>query len=483
MVVFYKEGEEKKRPGVYQRYTNIGQPPIPGAVDGICAIPIRAQWGPLGKVVKNTLVGDLIKNYGVGTYGTSYTVPAAAQMFYGGATTVYTYRLGTGGTKASITLTQTVESGTAPTLVVTAKYEGTMPLSIMIQNKVSDATKKEFMVYVGTSLAEKFDFTADATTEGANLIAAIAGSDYVTAAAGVGTMTTVPLTALAAGALTGGTDPTIANSDYSAAFNAMESFYYNTIALDVNDDANMTLSLLLQAYLDNAYTMGKFAIAIVGEPTTVSFETRMTHAYTFNDGKVVYLGGGYKAGTENRDGALAICYTAGLIASTPSNQGITHMVIPEATELMENLTYAQYEQAVDNGALMLSMAPDGSIWYDTGITTLNRPNYEIEDDGWKKIRRVKVRFELFERMDRILAPKVGRITNDTDGVADVIQAGQRLLDAMSNLENKLLPGATIYEDPQNPHQGDSAWFIIQADDLDSLEKIYLHYEFRYSQLA
>ena len=88
---------------------------------------------------------------------------------------------------------------------------------------------------------------------------------------------------------------------------------------------------------------------------------------------------------------------------------------------------------------------------------------------------------MIDRLDRVLMPKVGRVSADTDGVADVIQAGQRILDAMANNEGKLFPGAKFVEDPTRPFEGDSAWFIIQADDIDSLEKIYLQYQFRYSQ--
>lgn len=92
-----------------------------------------------------------------------------------------------------------------------------------------------------------------------------------------------------------------------------------------------------------------------------------------------------------------------------------------------------------------------------------------------------MRFELIDRLDRALMPKVGKVSADTDGVADIVQSGQRILDAMANNEGKLFPGATFTEDPSNPYTGDSAWFIIQADDIDSLEKIYLQYQFRYSQ--
>ena len=469
MSVFFNEGETKKRPGVFKRYTNTGFDTLIGGRDGICAIPVQASWGPLGKVVKNTLASDLTKNYGKGTYGAGYTVPAAAAMFNGGAATVYTYRLGTGGTKASKEIT----GG----LTATAKHPGTLPISVAVQEKLGDSTVKQFLVYADNALVESWNFAADGKNEGANLIAAAAGSNYVDV---TGTAATIPALAVASGALEGGANPKVTNEDYSKAFAAFETYYYNAIALDVDDDENLTLSLLLQAYKENAYQLGKDGYAVVGEKVDVAFETRCAHSRAFNDAKVVYLGGGYMAGTESKDGVMGICYTAGAIASTPSNQSITRAIIKGATALCESLTYSQYEQAIESGMLMLSMSPDGSIWYDSGVNTLVSPENGIQDDGWKKIRRTKVRFELFDRLNRALQPKVGRVSADTDGVADIVQAGQRILDAMV-AEGKLMTGAVFCADPANPLSGDSAWFLIQADDIDSLEKIYLHYQFRYSQ--
>ena len=129
--------------------------------------------------------------------------------------------------------------------------------------------------------------------------------------------------------------------------------------------------------------------------------------------------------------------------------------------------------------LLLSLSPDGNVWYDTSINTLTKPDSATQDEGWKKIRRAKVRFELIHRLNSALAPKVGRVSANADGISDIVQTGQRILDAMVN-EGKLFGGATFAEDPANPYNGDSAWFIIQADDVDSLEKIYLQYQFRYS---
>ena len=45
---------------------------------------------------------------------------------------------------------------------------------------------------------------------------------------------------------------------------------------------------------------------------------------------------------------------------------------------------------------------------------------------------------------------------------------------------KLLPGSLMMEDENNPAQGDSAWFVIAVDDIDSIEKFYLTYRFRFT---
>lgn len=471
MAIFYNVGENKVRPGVFQRYTDNAHSTLVGATDGICAIPVQASWGPLGKVVGHTKKGMLTKNYGTGTYGAGYTIPAAEAMFDGGANTVYTYRLGTGGKQA----TKELASG----LTATAKYPGTMEISVAVQEKLGDSAKKQLLVYVNNALMETWDFVADTKAEGGNLIKASANSKYITI---TGEAATVPAVAVASGALTGGENPTVTNEDYSKAFAAFEPFFYNTIAIDVDDDEEMTLSHLLQEYLDGASKYGKLACAVVGEKTTVDFETRATHAAAFDSEMVVYLGGGWMRGEENMDGALAICQTAGAIAATPSNKSITHAVIPGATDLCETRTYAEYEAAVSAGMLMVSLSQGGLVWYDSGVNTLNNLEEGIQDAGWQKIRRAKTRFELFHRIDLTLEPKVGRVSQDADGLADIVQAGQRVVDAMVN-EKKLFPGASFAIDPDNPAEADSAWFVITSDDIDSLEKIYLHYLFRYSQNA
>ena len=82
----------------------------------------------------------------------------------------------------------------------------------------------------------------------------------------------------------------------------------------------------------------------------------------------------------------------------------------------------------------------------------------------------------------MMEKKIGKVSCDSDGIADVLQSGMRLLNDMAG-EKKIMPGGSFTLDGSNPLTSDSAWFIVEADDIDTLEKIYLHYRFSNVQTA
>ncbi len=75
---------------------------------------------------------------------------------------------------------------------------------------------------------------------------------------------------------------------------------------------------------------------------------------------------------------------------------------------------------------------------------------------------------------------IGNVANDDDGRAAVVQAIQGLLRSMIS-EGKLMSDAAVALDPDQPPAGDSASFIITANDVDALEKVYFTYQFRFAQ--
>lgn len=463
---FYNVGEQKVRPGVYRRYENVGDSSTPGAIYGVFAIAIHSEIGPLATV--STYGTDDIEEFKK-TYGTGGTADAVLKLFEGGATKVFVYRLGTGGAKASVTL----KGGESTNLVtLTTKTETEKEFSVTVKEKLGSTDTKQLLVYSGTELLETLEF-ASGSTESANLVDVVkASSSYLDASK----VSDGELDNVANESLSGGTAPTVDTESYSTAFTALEAFKWNMMVLDT---VETTVHALVKAYINRIFKEGALGVCTLGEPTTVAFDTRKEHAAAFNDEKIIYLGSGYEDGDGNKiDGYLSIATQAGIIGSTESNTSVTHTVIPGAVNTLEVLKNSQYEDAIKNGMLLLSPNDEGQVWFDAAINTLVTPG-DNQDDGWKKIRRTSTRFEMFDRIDRALAPLIGKVNCDNLGIGDCINAAQAVLDAMV-AEGKLQEGATFAEDDTKHRGPDYAYFVITADDLDSLEKIYLTYQFRFS---
>lgn len=103
---------------------------------------------------------------------------------------------------------------------------------------------------------------------------------------------------------------------------------------------------------------------------------------------------------------------------------------------------------------------------------------EDKDNGWKKIRRVKARFEFLRRVNTMADGLVGKVDNDRNGRATVMSQINDIGKAM--IEEGKLTACTVTESSGYKADGDSAWFDIDVVDKDSMEHIYLTFLFRYS---
>ena len=460
MAYTYQAGERKVRPGVYQRISKRESNNAAGALNGVVAFAMAASWGPVDKVTAHETASSIRA-----TYGSGASVDAACAIIAAGASIVYIKRLnGANGTEGSKV---NVEIGSNVTME--AKYPSSRSFTVNVKEKIGDSAKKQVVITEGTALLETMEFEANGTDESAAFMEAMKGSAYAI------------VTKCEAGPIiTGefvmtGKDPENTAADYADAFYALEPFNYNVLAAD-SIDADVWANLC--AYEEESFDNGKLIMVVGGDTPATDIADRCSAAAACNSERCVYFGSSWQdANGEIVEGVKAIAHVAGVIAATPANRSIVHSIIAGAVDIPEKLTNAQYTNAIQNGLLLLSSGPDGQIWFDSGINTLISPA-ENQDDGWKKIRRVKTRYELMDRIDRTLAPKVGKINCDTDGISYIIQSAMGIIKSMI-AEGKISAGS-FYEDPENPHAGDSAWFIIECDDIDSLEKIYLHYQFRYS---
>lgn len=469
----FSVGETMVRPGVYFREESESAVDLAGASNGVVAVAFKANWGPLGEVVTLNSIAEASKVYGDDS-GSNSNVAVLEKAFIGGAAQVKAIRVGTGGTKAAITLKDTA-STPANVVTLTCKYAGTRDLSVTIKDSIAVTTQRECIIYSGTKELMKVSFAKGDAGEVDALVAAINGSEesIVTAtkaAAGNGLLAAVTQTAFT----TAGVSPTIANTDYSAAFDLLEAETFNVLCVDSNDTA---LHALVKAFIERANDAGLLAIAVVGEPTSVAYATRLANASGFNSRSVVYVLNGFVLGGEDYEGFNAAAAVAGLIASLPANDAPTHKTVGTASELIGGLTNTQIVNCLQGGALVFSKSASGVVWIEQGINTLVTLSAG-QDAGWKKIRRTKTRFELIDRINRSTEGIIGTVSNDDNGRDTFITAAQGVINAMV-AEGKLQSGE-IGLDSANPPAGDSAWFVLSIYDLDSLEKAYFKYVFHFS---
>jgi len=333
------------------------------------------------------------------------------------------------------------------------------------------------LLYEGTTLRQTFTF-AKGSGEPQALVDAVTASNspYIKAtktAEGSGTLATVTQQPL-----TGGQDPTVNGESYSAGLSAIEAIDWNVLAVDTDDTATHTLA---QAYIDRVRNEGKRVLGVVGEPTSVPLAplaTRLANARAFNDPAIIYVANGFKGSDGvTREGYKAAARVAGMVASAQITESLTHYVVRGATELVGALTNAEIEQAINSGALVFTMSAQKQVHIEYGINTFVTPTADM-DAGWKKIRRVRTRDNLMDRIIAAWDPLIGKINNNSDGRATLIAAAQGIINRMI-AEGALLQGS-IFEDPNNPPVGDSAWFVVQVDDLDSAEKVYITFQFRFA---
>lgn len=455
-------GETKTRPGVYHRRDTSDAAAGDVIVNGIGAGLLRADWGPLNEVLVFSSPEDAARVFGGGEGATLIT-----EMFAGGISTGKFVRVGTGGKAPALVLKDNAD---ADCVTITGAYPGDRAFSASVRDSLA-GTGRECIIYEGTAEFLKVRF-AGGSGEGEALVAALnaAMSDFRAelTATGSGVLGTVTQAAF-----TGGQNPTAAAEQYGAGLSALEAADYNVLCVDTEDAA---IHALVQAFVDRTYEAGSFPIACVAEKQSVELATRMEHAAAMNDEKMVYCLNGAYAGAELLDGYRLAARIGGMIAAVEANVSLTHKAVPGCTALAEPLTNTQIETALRMGCLVLDESAAGAVRVEQGINTLVILPDDM-DAGWKKIRRVKTRFEMMRRMTAAADEIIGGVDNDANGRSAVLAVCQGVANAMIG-EGKLLDGTAVSEAATGTQEPDVMGIAVEVQDADSIEKIYLFFRFR-----
>lgn len=464
-------GEKKVRPGVYYRYENAGNVSTVGATNGVLACLFQSNWGPVNKQFEMdvTMINNISDYYGIGD-----GIKVLSEGFKGGALTIRAVRVG--GDDGVASTIKLLNSTGQEVVQLDAAYVGDRAFTVSVRTNLVN-NERQCVIYDGTEIFEQYSFDAG-ENEAENLVEAmrlsknfnailLKPSNYVASA--LESVTQAPMTV--------GKNPTVTVASYSKGSDVLERYKWNCIIADTDDS---DVQDVLESFVQQSYETGHLGMCCIAGTSYEGMDARIAKAASINDEKVVYLLHGWEDSSGvNHEGWIAAARLGGMIAAFETNTTITHDVIQGAVNLIEPLTNGEIIKAEQRGCLVLSLNDSEQIWVDSAINTLVTPD-DNQDEGWKKIRRVKTRFELMDRVDSTCEKLVAKVNNDTDGRQTVMAAAQNVINEMI-AEKKLFDGSVIYEDAGHPAEGDSAWFTLAIDDIDSLEKIYMTYRFRFSQ--
>lgn len=468
MAGIFRQGEVKTRPGVYTRIES-ATAALTGAPNGIVAAVFNNNWGPANEPKVLNAPADIATVYGAEESEATRLLYAA---FAGGALQVLAVRAcaQTGNVQTHVVLTNQVGGGATTEVVkVKAKHPTTMTFTVSVQASL-ETGKKDVLFYDATSqeLLEKYT-VRDSEFSGLDLDEQISASSryFATSDAETGAGNLVIVTQKA---FTAGTYVTPNAEDFSKALNTIEGLQWEVLVTDRKTTEGNTLPL---AFVRRIYAAGSLPILVLVDSSTAVGNVVDSQPGTvkINDPKVVLTP------YAKTDYASSIAGTiAGTIASASASESLTHRFVPVDRDWLVPLTGDRIEAHIKAGVLLITTSSKGEPWIESGITTLVEPEAD-QDAGWKKIRRTKTRFELISRINAATESLIGKVNNDATGRTTIASAAQAVINQMIG-EGKLLEGK-IQVDPSASTTADSAAYVVAVDDLDSIEKIYLTFRFRF----
>ncbi|WP_336820152.1 phage tail sheath family protein [Bacillus subtilis] len=347
----FTPGKEKERAGIYFNFKTTAENRVSAGERGTVALPIASSWGEVKKFISISSIEDLNKKVGLNIDDPSLLLLREALKK---ANTVLLYRL-TEGLRASADISEGVKA--------TALYGGTKgnDIIISITENVIDSSKVDVTTYLDQSEVDKQ--TVSKAEE-------LKQNNYVTFT-GKGDLTvTIPLTGTApedvSGALpatsgirlSGGTDKTPTNADYTAFLEAAETEYLDTIALPVEDNEQLkaTFVAFIKRLRDN---QGQKVQGVLSN-------------YNGDHEGIINVTGGVllEDGTEITP-EKATAWVAGASAGATFNQSLTFVEYEGAVDVLNRFDNDEIVERLSNGEFLFTYdSRDKSVSVEKDINSL-----------------------------------------------------------------------------------------------------------------
>lgn len=404
---------EKKLPGSYINFVSASRATLALSERGYAAIPLALDWGETGKVI--TLTAGDFQDKAFELFGLNYSsdeLKPIRELFLN-ARTLYIYRLGSNGVKASGSL-------------ATAKYPGTLGNKIKIVTTaiVHDETTTGYRVqtFLDNVLVDTQEVnSATAKTDD------LAENNYVDwiedVSLSAGTIT-----------LTSGTNPTITSVDYVDFLAAIEPYSFNTIGYAGTDSAVKSLFAAFTRRLRDE--MGVKFQCVLYNYSSVDYEGVISVENTINN-------------AQSGEAGNLVYWVTGAEAGCAINKSNTNKKYNGAYDINVSYTQSQLEDALDAGKFVFHKVGD-EIRVLEDINTLTSFTDEKGED-FKYNQTIRVMDQIGNDIAAIFNTRyLGLIPNDESGRVSLwneIVKYHKVLDGIGAIEDFSTEDITVEKGP------------------------------------
>ncbi|MFB0582400.1 phage tail sheath family protein [Bacillus subtilis] len=344
-------GKEKERAGIYFNFKTTAEDRVSVGERGTVALPIASSWGEVKKFIAISSIEDLNKKVGLNIDDPSLLLLREAMKK---ASTVLLYRL-TEGLRAQADISEGVKA--------TALYGGTKGNDIIIRitENVIDSSKVDVTTYLDQSEVDKQTVSKAEELKANKLVEFTGKGDLTVSIPLTGTApedVSGDLPASSGIRLSGGTDKTPTNADYTAFLEAAETEYFDTIALPVEDNEQLkaTFVAFIKRLRDNQ------GLKVQG----VLSNYKGDHEGIINVTGGVLLEDGTEITPEK-----ATAWVAGASAGATFNQSLTFVEYAGAVDVLTRLDNDQVIQRLTNGEFLFTYdSRDKSVSVEKDINSL-----------------------------------------------------------------------------------------------------------------
>lgn len=374
--------QNKVLPGSYINFFSAAAASAAISDRGVATIPLVLDWGKDDEVI--TVTNEDFQKRSQKIFGYAYTddrMKGLRDLFIG-TQTLYTYRLNSGGVKASNEYATAVCSG----------IRGN-DLKIAIQGNLDEVDAWDVITYLGIDKVDVQTVTA---------VEQLVANDFVSF------KDDFTLAAVAGASLSGGTNGTATNTAYQTYLDKVESYRFNTMGVVTTDDTVKSLFAAFNKRLRDELGI-KFQLVLYNytKPDymgVISVKNKCTDgAYKDTDGKMVYP-----------DEAAAVYWTVGTQAGCAVNASVQNKAYNGEFEFDVDHTQAELIAAVKAGEFVFHRV-DSDVRVLEDINTMVTTT-DTMGDVFKDNQTIRVIDELANSDAQLFNKKyLGVVPNDDAG--------------------------------------------------------------------